>query len=298
MLDIGKSERNDLVTTALGEARLGPRGWYRANCPFCELVTAKSDRRWSLGIEQKSGVYHCFRCGTAGRIPIDPESVAGMGVGEIEEAPEEPIVIEPPEGYTPLWREPGLTAMVFAGARRYMRDRGFGRTVWRDLNIGACADGWAGKRVIIPILPDERGGDWLGWIGRDWSGNASPKYLYPPGMPRGTILFQHQVLFEETDELALVVEGSFDAMPYLGRCVACLGKPSKWQVEAMKAAKRPVVIALDGDAHEEAYALSMLLKLEGVRAGYVHLPPKEDPASMAKKEGPEWLLERARAALE
>lgn len=284
-----------MVHLALNEGRMGPRGWIRANCPFCVAVSGREDKRWSLGVQAESGFYHCFKCGTAGRIQGSPD--AAIQRESLVDAPDEDYVpIDPPEGYEPLWREPALNAEVTRTARRYLKSRGFHRDTWKRVQIGITLDGFAKNRVIIPVLdPDEE--IWLGWIARDWTGVQVPKYLYPTGMPRGTILYQHSALFVETDDPVLVVEGAFDALPYLGHAVACLGKPSKWQREALKTAKRPVVVCLDGDAHEEGYALSMQLRLNDVRAAYVRLPPKQDPCSVAKSYGPKWLMEQAEQAL-
>ena len=49
------------------------------------------------------------------------------------------------------------------------------------------------------------------------------------------------------------------------------------QVEALKLAKRPVAIMLDGDAWEESWILAARLRFEGCRAGFVKLPPRTDP---------------------
>lgn len=290
----GKSERAEMVQRALGEGRMGPKGWVRAGCPFCVAVSGREDKRWSLGIQAATGFYHCFRCGTAGRVRVDVEDQMGH-VYEVEE-PEEATEMEPPEGYYPLWEGDALTADASKVVRQYLRKRGFDRSTWKRALLGVTFEGLARYRVIIPVLDVDRE-MWLGWIARDWTGNAIPKYLYPEGMPRGTLLYQHEVLFEESDDPALVVEGCFDAMPYPGDACACLGKPSRWQRAAFKLSKRPVVVCLDGDAWEEAYALSMQLKMDGVRAGFVRLPPKEDPCSMALKHGPEWLREQARRAI-
>lgn len=295
MSNLSRSERTELVQQALGEARLGPKGWYRSNCPFCVAVSGREDKRWSLGIQAESGFYHCFRCGTAGRLRVDVEALTGHEQA-IDAPDEDQGPIDPPEGFEPLWRDPALTASCASSARRYLRERGFGRATWQRAQLGLTFDGLARNRIVIPVL-DTEGETWLGWIARDWTGVAVPKYLYPSGMPRGTILYEHRALFIETDDPVLVVEGGFDAMPYLGDAVACLGKPSKWQKEALKLAKRPVAICLDGDAWEEAYALSMQLRLDEVNACFVRLPPKEDPCSMAQKEGSDWLRAQAKKAL-
>ena len=102
-------------------------------------------------------------------------------------------------------------------------------------------------------------------------------------------MYEHRVLHETTEEPAIVVEGVFDALPYFGRALAVLGKPSPWQVEALAATQRPIAVVLDGDAWEQGWALANKLQLAGVRAGSVRLPAGEDPNSVDRN----WLLYEA-----
>ena len=144
--------------------------------------------------------------------------------------------------------------------------------------IGATLSGSFFGRVVVPIFGSD-GETWLGWVGRAWVKKAQVPYLYPKGMPRGLVMYRQHVLLEETDEPALCVEGVMDAL-----CAATwpagtafLGHESPAQVQALIAAKRPVVQVPDGDAWEAGWALTMRLRLEGQRAGCVRLPPRTDP---------------------
>jgi DNA primase len=106
------------------------------------------------------------------------------------------------------------------------------------------------------------------------------------------LLYQGAQRFRETDEPLLVVEGMFDALPYIGSAVALLGKPSDIQVRMLAESRRPLVIALDGDAIRDSRALQQRLKLRGVTAGMVKLPPGMDPGDVE----PSWLIQRAAEA--
>ena len=64
-------------------------------------------------------------------------------------------------------------------------------------------------------------------------------------------------------------------------------------VEALVAAKRPVVFVLDGDAWEESWAWGMKLRFLGARSGSVRLPPRMDPDEMDRS----WLDAEAVLAL-
>jgi hypothetical protein len=203
-------DRNEEVLAVAADARLSTDGWWRVNCPFCVMHSGREDRRTSLGIH-KDGGYHCFRCHTSGKLNPVPDWI---GEGFDEAAPQEstdgPKVFDRPTGYVPLWREPGLTSVVLEPA---------------------CSGGWFGQRIVVPILRwGEDSVDWLGFVGRLWrkARGDETNYRYPKGMSR-ELFYEQRRLYEESDEPAIVVEGVFDALPYFGQGVACLGKPTKWQ---------------------------------------------------------------------
>jgi DNA primase len=198
----------------------------------------------------------------------------------------EVLDITPPYSYTPLWLEPGLSSESLAPARAYLTSRGYSRETWESCGIGACYKSYFDERVVIPIIEE---GKWKGFVARDWSGQSVRKYLYPIGMNRSELMWQRHLLSVETSSPILVVEGVFDALPYLGHAVACLGKPSRKQVEQLKCSRRPLVIVLDGDAWEEGKALSQVLSLSGVKSAYIKLDAGEDPGSVDSG----WLLNEA-----
>lgn len=283
------AEFDDVIRAAASAARPSTGGWHRAACPICPLVNGKSGGD-SFAIRD-SGVYMCWRCGSSGRVR-DFEGLGGAPE-PTEAAGGEVSAIEPPEGFLELGREPGASAMVTAQAREYLLGRGFDKPLWRAIGLGVVLSGYYGGRIVMPVFAEDDE-TWLGWVARDYTGAAERKYLYPRGMMRGSILYQHRLIREETDEPALVVEGLFDAAPYYGHALACMGKPSKWHVEALAESRRPIACVLDGDAWREAEALSLRLRLRGVRAGFVRLPPRTDPNNVYQQRGAEWLLTEAR----
>lgn len=309
----------ELVLHAVGGARVGPTGWARGNCPFCEVKLGKADRKRCLGLHVPTGKWHCFRCGSGDRIRDVPEDLSARAP-DTAAAREAVRAMEPPEGFWRVTEGAGLTAESLAPARRYLfappsrGGRGLDVDVAHEAHVGACATGRFHGRVVVPVLAPD--GSWLGWSSRVWLGEREwlgraeaagidraeaadswKAYLYPRGMPRGTYFYNHAALLVQTDEPALVVEGVFDVLcdqVGLDRGVAALGKPGPDQVEALVAAPRPVVLLLDGDAWREAEALSLRLRFEGQRAGYVRLPPKKDPDELDR----DWLDREARASLE
>lgn len=285
---------NEDVLAVIDSAVYSRRGWWRVNCPFCLLNTGKDDKRRSLGIRADDGKWHCFRCDEWGYLEGELPEWIGAGAApkterNEDEEPEE-ITFDPPEHFYPLWREPAISALTFKPARDYLRSRGLKRDAWHYAGIGACAEGDYAFRIIVPVFNVE-GTAWIGYVGRYWTPKVPSgrlKYRYPPGMQR-TQLYDEHLLFEETEEPVLIVEGVMDALPYFGRACACLGKPTREHKATLRKAQRPIAICLDGDAHEEAWGLAMQLRLDGLRAGFVKLPPGLDPATVDRA----WLLEEA-----
>lgn len=273
------------IEQAIVGYRPSESGWYRVECCFCLGNTGKRDRKGSLAVSAITGRYECWKCGEEGRVHLE-------FTGELPDV-EEVTLMDPPEGYEPLWCEPGLSSPFLKPARQYLIRR-LGKSAKRlckEVQIGACSTGPVAGRVIVPVLTEDCR-KWAGWVGRDWTGNAKLKYKNAPGMRRP--LFNSSVLQEE-HLFVLVVEGIFDALPYWPNVVACLGKPDRRQKELMRKSKSPLVIAMDGDAWQEGSALSKALRFAGVETGCVRLPPAEDPGSIDK----DWLqLEAVRSLKE
>ena len=80
-----------------------------------------------------------------------------------------------------------------------------------------------------------------------------------------------------------------DALPHWPHAVAVLGKPSEAHLGLLAAAKRPVVMCLDADAWRTGVGVMQRLRLRGVEAHYLELPPGRDPGEMTTED----LLSRA-----
>lgn len=283
-----QADEEEAVLEAIAQSTPSSSGWVRVPCPYCFLSSGKKDSKASFGAHI-SGRYHCFRCGAAGRLRnladwMDREKK--IEVGDVK-------LFDPPPTFTPLGFEPGRSAQTFTQARNYLRGRGILEDTWFDAGLGVCLKGRDRGRVVVPILAPN-GRDWYGYVGRDYTGKAERKYLYPAEMSRGIILYEERALDEATERPVLVVEGVFDVLPFFGDAVALLGKPSEWQIDRLTKTTRPVAIVLDGDAFEEGYVLAARLRMAGQRAGSVKLPPRIDPDEVDR----DWLFEQAARAIE
>lgn len=276
-------ENNDRVEELLGEARKGSRT-ARLACPFCADEGHK-DKKLSLVIWLANGRWKCYRCALWGRL----RSLANEDFeDEFDEEEEDPEEFEKPAEFIPL---AGDRSESLRPARAYLRSRGVPESIWVACNIHACDEGFWAERIIIPFLDpaDER--RWLGWIARLWRpkprsnarGVMAMPYMYPADMAKGTYFWNHNAINRQTRKPVLIVEGAFDSFPHYPHVAACLGKPSQKQIAALHDAKRPVCIALDGDAWEEAHMLSCKLQFAGVQAGSLRLPAGADPAEISAK---------------
>lgn len=280
-------ERVRAVELALQNAKQRA-GWWRAPCPWCE----KPDP--TLSYNPETGYWHCFRCRERGKLDV-PEFLIGQGPTPEERAAELAEAQRPPEGFSLL---AGDTSWTFGPARDYLHKRGVPEFAWAEAQVGACADGRYARRIVVPnIQPD---GSWLGYTTRAYDA-ATPKklaYRYPGGSWRGSTIWNVRALLEETDEPLYVVEGVLKGLPYWPHAVAHLGNSgpaavTPAQFALLASARRPLVVVLDGDAHEQGWALAMRLRLEGCVAGAVRLPPRTDPDEVDAA----WLYEEARASL-
>ncbi len=285
-------KRNDrdseLVLDAMGDAKRSRGGWWRVNCPFCMLTTGKADKRASLGIKPAIEFYACFKCGARG-------GVKGIDEGLIKKAKAElppPAQVGKPDGYECLADHDVWESIFMTSPRTYLEERGLSKETIQGAKLGAAVHGKYAGRIIVPVF-DVDGSTWLGFSARDWTNRQKLRYRYPPGMQRGRLLYNQAAIHVPTDRPLLVVEGVFDALPYWPDAVACLGKPGEHHRDILLDAARPIAVCLDGDAHEEGWALAQFLLLNDKTAGSVRLPPTEDPNSV----DPQWLVAEARRCL-
>lgn len=284
-----------LVIEAYQNGRPGARNWIRADCPFCPTVIGKDDGDQSFGVQEGSGFYMCFKCGTKGRLRNPPDWFP-MEIDYAEHLDEQDKYFDPPDDFIHLSHGEGATHPFYYAARKHLYDRDLiDSNLWADACIGVCMRGLYRNRIVVPVRDVE--GRWLGWSSRDITGKQMPKYRYPPDMQRGSMLYEQHLLHEDTGAPLLVVEGVFDALPYFGHAVATLGKPSDDHMELLADTDRRLAICMDGDAWELGESVAFRLRLAGVEAGFIRLPPKKDPGD-AFKWDPDWLLEQAELCLE
>jgi DNA primase catalytic core, N-terminal domain len=144
----------------------------------------------------------------------------------------------------------------------YLRGRGFDpEELHEEWGVGYCASGRFGpmqNRIYIPI---HLGGKLVGWQGRALSEDVTPKYCNMPGFRKSEALYNFD--HARAQPVVVVVEGVTDAWRVGRPAVAILGKKaSHAQIIqlAVCSHKKPLLIALDGDARNEADQLARELK--------------------------------------
>lgn len=273
-----EAERETLRRAASQIDRVGPTGWGRTQCPFCLAVVGTADARGGLGVHFPSGFCHCFRCKTRGFLDTSGKKAEVAPPVPVEAEASQDPELGPPPGFLPLWTGDGATSLALEPARQYLRSRGVGAQTIEEARIGVCLEGAAANRIVVPIL--DLDGTWLGWQARPWAKGYRVKYLSATGFDREKNVYNAAALAVDTDVPVLVVEGTFDALPYWPDVVALLGKPSEGQIQLLLSATRPIVAALDGDAWLEGEMLAARLSFDGARATALHLPPTRDPGDL------------------
>lgn len=262
---------DQLVLDAIAGRRPNGKNQIRANCPFCEMVVFKVDRKQCLTFSAATGFWKCFRCDSKGKVNDLPFDVGSL---QVERSSAEAPPVNLPEGFIPLWTPEGRASIAAAPARKYLASRGVSQATVQQARIGACVRGTFAQRVVVPIY---KAGKLAGYVGRAWKKKAELKYRYNSGFDRASTLYNEEALYATSDEPAIIVEGVFDTFPFWPNGVAVLGKPSGPQVDMMIAARRPILVVFDGDAHRDATALAMMLRLHGKTAAALRLPPGVDP---------------------
>ena len=198
----------------------------------------------------------------------------------------------------------------------YLTERGFSFETTQRFEWGYCVKGSYvahpntpeeikqdySKRVIIPIRSLD--GDFISFQGRDITGKAKRKYLFPPGLPgSGRFLYGGHLVVGESE--IIINEGVFDvadvhqklnmpAVGTFGKSISSGSFTGEDQIGALlklkKSGLKIVHLMWDGetstllDATKAALAISSV----GFKVNIVILPGGKDPNEASKEE-----LERA-----
>jgi len=257
------------IAEAVRGLTAGASGHVRVGCPACIDRVGRADRKRSCSVNTRNGWWRCFRCDFRGRLPGFDDA---DGFEDDSEGWEDvPTEVEEPSDFHAL---PGMARSLEA-PRKYLRERGISFEAVKGAGLGYAIRGKHRGRIIMPI--DSPSGTRLGWVGRTIL-ERGRKYHTAEGMNRRVTFYNDAALSTGSSPL-VVTEGPFDALRHWPTAVACLGKPTPDHIGRLRVLDRPVVIALDGDAWREGLSVARSLRLSGVRAYALALPPCEDLGS-------------------
>ena len=161
----------------------------------------------------------------------------------------------------------------------------------KHFGLGKCEEGYFQDRIIIPVKNKESG---VGFIARDYSGNAEKKYLFPKGFKTKDYLFNIDSVV--SDE-AILVEGPFDAMAMYEKgfkntaCVFGVSVSIRQATMLHDKGVKNVVICLDNDEGKKqnvgliaAGELSKRFRYFFNNVYIMQLPPQRDPDECSRKE--------------
>lgn len=255
-------------------------GWTSLNCIFC------IDHANHLGINLKSKVYTCFKCGEKGNAIKLIQEIDGIPTSQALQ-----IIKEYVGGiYTPREKQyqskVKLPVNILKEFPKEHKDFLIGRKYEPDYVIrkyNLMATGFIGEfnnRIIIPVFHNNR---MLSYVGRDITGKSKIPYKNSPDTK--SIKDPKHCLYnlDSVHDTAIVVEGIFDAWRIGDGAVATFGtKYTHEQLLYLKNIKR-VFVLYDADATSLAYRLAHDLSAIVKEANVIELD-EGDPDNMSEND--------------
>jgi DNA primase len=132
-----------------------------------------------------------------------------------------------------------------------LKNRGITDDIIERYGMGFCDKGSHAGRIIVPSY--DKNGELNYYIARSWDLNSRAKYKNPEA-EKDKILFNERLIDWKKD--IYIVEGVFDGF-FLLNSIPMLGKHMSELLfgELYSKAKKKIIIALDGDAYENALKL-------------------------------------------
>jgi len=281
----------DSLLEILERLRLGPirecgEHNFMLRCPFHD----DTNPSFSITFHPlKFGLWHCFACGVKGRL----EQLVGEDL--LEQLPT-PSLLQRIQDILSLNQTPSVrfvpprcplngpqeAIQYLCQKRRYSLDQA--QKVVERYNVYR----WE-NFIVFPIkdpLLQSEDPKFIAWTARNLS-SKGPKMFHPSGMPKRNVLFGLDVCLEEfSTDYCILVEGPFDTIrlySYEQPSVACLGGPSKEQIEHLSKLFYTVYTLFDGDEQGNKYRKEVSkLNLSNV----VNLPiySEKDPDQLSRNE--------------
>jgi len=246
----------------------------RYKCPFCVQHGLLPDRKYKLYVNKDKGVYHCFRCGTSGKVEeiehLLPQlekytgtiAVTGRPALEFREVVVRIPVQSLPESYP--------KAYLFLKRKNLL---------WLD-TVEIVEAMW-GYGLRFPVYFD---GKLLGYQTRTFPYGTAPfpKYLTTPGLRKSEILWGYDIV---DSNVVVVVEGLFDVLSLPGYSVATFGTyVSRRQAELICQKFSAVVVLYDTDAQQQSLKTATRFHRRGLDAYVGVLKDQKSPGDCTLEE--------------
>lgn len=237
---------------------------YRYNCPFCIDNRGDPDTKGHLFVNDKTGVYHCYRCGAKGR--ISRENSKGYSTSE-ELYCNKDIVerLESVLGGSESKDDfdlviPRKKAYEDESAREYLHSRGFSDDLidYYDFRVGGIFSGLLGYIVIPNEVKLKVKTDM--YCARSFVGQK-PKYRNPPEIKASHAVYNLHRICDNPDRI-IICEGALTSIAAGKDAIALYGKECSETKLTKIIQKRPksIVVNLDPDAESKAYELADRIK--------------------------------------
>lgn len=276
MFDLEVENISRIVERVIGQPRreTNIETWTDYNCPYCaDYEGVETDGKYNCCVNYRDGYFHCWKCGTAGKISrilkdFGGKSVLGEYYKEIKsirdsqeyqlyknnalvksELVEADNLLTLPENY----RRISSADKESYRAYMYLKERGLDYNIINDFEIGYVP--WSDdykmrSRIVIPSYDQYRNLNY--YVTRDYTGKQKLKYINP-NIDKKTIIFNEGKI--NWSDNVILCEGVFDSF-VLPNSIPLLGKVLNEDFAVYQAliekARAKVIILLDDDAISDA----------------------------------------------
>jgi DNA primase len=280
---------NEIVLEIISEFLGEPRKSYPSKSQYgFDCIECDDDRhKGNMEVNIEKCVYHCWSCGESGNIP---KLISKYGNKEHKKTYElirpditftsnnvKQYSVKIPDSFKKFTDVSDQYPMK-QQALSYLRSRGVTDQIINKYDMGFCDSGDHYGCIIVPSYNSY--GKLNYYVGRSWIKNSRVKYKNPDA-PKNEIIFNESLINWNGD--IYLTEGVFDAM-FLPNSIPLLGKyVSEKLLNALyEKSGGYVIIALDGDAYDNALSLYRILnggRLFG-RIKIAKLPKDKDVADL------------------
>lgn len=259
------------------------------NCPRCDEDRNKGNLEINYGLH----LFKCWSCGDTNEMhgPIG-KLIDNFGTKKHKKIyrilqPEEfkpkekkTVKLRLPEGFT-KFKDSNPIYPIRRQAYNYLVNRGITDQMIEKYGIGFCDKGDFNGRIIIPSYNSQ--GELNYFIARSWNPTSKVKYKNP-SEEKDKIIFNESLIDWNKD--VYLVEGAFDSI-FLDNSIPMLGKHMSEILftTLYNKAKKNIIVALDGDAFDNA--IKLYHELNGGelydRIKIVKLPKDKDVCDLGGK---------------